>query len=167
MNHFISLETQSPCLYIRPDSGWSFWTKQSCDEARSPSKVSRLLSSWGKVSALASCVLQTHFSCVWLFATPWTVAHQVPQSMGFSRQENWSELPCPPPGDLPDPGIEPVSFVFPALAGGFYTTSAVLGLPEQRITDEWLKQQKCILSQFWRLEIQDQGVSRACSLSRC
>ena len=44
---------------------------------------------------------------VWLFATPWTVAHQAPQSVGFSRQEYWSGLPCTPPGDLPDPGIEP------------------------------------------------------------
>ena len=47
-------------------------------------------------------------SHVWLFATPWTVAHQVPLSMGFSRQEYWSGLPLPPE-DLPDPGIEPVS----------------------------------------------------------
>ena len=45
-------------------------------------------------------------SCVWLFVTLWTVAHQAPQSMGFSRQEYWSELPFPSPGDLPDPGIE-------------------------------------------------------------
>ena len=43
------------------------------------------------------------FSCVWLFVTPWTVAHQAPLSMGFSRQEHWSGLPCPSPGDLPDP----------------------------------------------------------------
>ena len=42
-------------------------------------------------------------------ATPWTVAHQAPLSIGFSRQESWSGLPCPPPGDLPDPGIEPAS----------------------------------------------------------
>ena len=49
------------------------------------------------------------FSHVWLFATPWTVACQATQSMGFSRQEYWSGLPCPPPGDLPDPGIKPVS----------------------------------------------------------
>ena len=42
-----------------------------------------------------------------LFATPWTVAHQAPPSMGFSRQEYWSGLPSSPPGDLPDPGIEP------------------------------------------------------------
>ena len=46
-------------------------------------------------------------SRVWLFATPWTIAHQAPLSMGFSRQEYWSGLPFPSPGDLPDPGIEP------------------------------------------------------------
>ena len=43
------------------------------------------------------------------FVTPWTVAHQAPLSMGFTRQEYWSRLPCPPPGDLPNPGIEPRS----------------------------------------------------------
>ena len=68
------------------------------------------------------CVL-SYFSSVELFATPWTVAHQAPLSMGFSRQECWSGLPCPPPGDLPDPGNEPVSLRSPALAGGFFTTS--------------------------------------------
>ena len=46
-------------------------------------------------------------SRVQLFVTPWTVALQVPPSMGFLRQEYWSGLPCPSPGDLPDPGIEP------------------------------------------------------------
>ena len=51
----------------------------------------------------------SHFSHVQLFATPWTVAHQAPPSMGFSRQEYWSGLPFPSPGDLPDPGIEPRS----------------------------------------------------------
>ena len=54
-------------------------------------------------------------SRVRLFATPWTVAYQAPQSMGFSRQEYWSGLPFPSPGDLPDPGIEPWS---PALQAG-------------------------------------------------
>ena len=48
-------------------------------------------------------------SHVQLFATPWTVAHQAPPPMGFSRQEYWSGLPFPSPGDLPDPGIEPRS----------------------------------------------------------
>ena len=53
------------------------------------------------------------------FATQWTVACQAPLSMGFPRQEYWSGLPFPPPGDLPHPGMEIVS---PALAGGFFTT---------------------------------------------
>ena len=56
---------------------------------------------------------------VQLFASPQTVAHQPPLSMGLPRQENWSQSPFPPPGDLPDPGIEPRS---PALADGFFTT---------------------------------------------
>ena len=59
-------------------------------------------------------------SHVQLFATPGTVAHQVPLSMGFSRQEHWRGLPFPPPGDLPDPGIYPASLVSPALAGRFF-----------------------------------------------
>ena len=58
------------------------------------------------------------------FATPWTIAHQAPLSMGFSRQEYWSGLPCPPTGDFPNPGIKPTSLMSPALAGDFFTTSA-------------------------------------------
>ena len=69
------------------------------------------------------CVL-SHFSCIQLFVTLWTVACQAPLSMGYSSYEYWSGLPCPPPGDLPDPGIEPASLMSPALAGGFFTTSA-------------------------------------------
>ena len=63
-------------------------------------------------------------SCLTLFATLWTVAHQIPLSMGFSRQEHWSGLPCPPPGDLPNPVIELLSLMPPALAGKLFTTSA-------------------------------------------
>ena len=59
-------------------------------------------------TGMRECVL-SHFSCVWLFVTTWTVAHQAPLSMGFSRQEYQSGLPCPSPGDLPGPGIKPVS----------------------------------------------------------
>ena len=55
------------------------------------------------------------FSCVQLFVTPWTVAHQAPLTMGFSRQGYWSGLPCPPPGNLPDPGIKPGCPVLPLL----------------------------------------------------
>ena len=65
------------------------------------------------------CVL-SHFSCVRLFETLWTIAHQAPLSMGFSRQEYWSELPCPPPGGLPDSGIEPVSPGILALQVDFF-----------------------------------------------
>ena len=54
---------------------------------------------------------------------PIVVARQAPLSVGFSSQGYWSGLPCPPAGDLPDPGIEPESPVSPALAGGFFTTS--------------------------------------------
>ena len=61
-------------------------------------------------------------SCVHLFVTPWTAAHQDPLSMGFSRQEYWSRLPFLPPADLPNPGIEPESSASPALASGFFTT---------------------------------------------
>ena len=60
------------------------------------------------------------FSHVQLFATPWTVARQAPLSMGFSRQEYWSGLPCPPPGDLPDPGDKTC---VSCIAGSFFTAS--------------------------------------------
>ena len=62
-------------------------------------------------------------SCVRLCVTLWTVACQSPLSIGFSRQEYWSKLPCPPPGDLPQ-GSNPMSLKFLALTGGFFTTSA-------------------------------------------
>ena len=63
-------------------------------------------------------------SHVQLFATLWTVVRQAPLSMGFSRQENWSWLPCPPPGDLSNPGIEPMSLMSPTLVGRFFPTNA-------------------------------------------
>ena len=63
-----------------------------------------------------ACML-SHFSHVLQFVTLWTVALGAPLSLGFSRQEYWSGLPCPPPGDLPDPGIKPLSLVSLALAG--------------------------------------------------
>ena len=68
----------------------------------------------------------SHFSHVQLFATLWTLAHWAPLSMGFSRQEYWSGLPGPPPGDLPVPGIQPASLRSSAFAGGFFffTTGA-------------------------------------------
>ena len=61
---------------------------------------------------------------LWLSVTPRTVAHQAPLSMGFPRQEYWGYFPFPSPGDLPYPGIEPLSLMSPALAGRFSTTSS-------------------------------------------
>ena len=55
-----------------------------------------------------ACMHARSLSRVWLYETPWTEACQAPLSMGFSREVYWSGLPCPPPGDLPDPGIEPI-----------------------------------------------------------
>ena len=70
----------------------------------------------------------SRFSRVRLYVTPWTVARQAPLSLGFFRQEYWSGLPFPSAGFLPNPGIEPTS---PALAGGFFTTSATREAPFQ------------------------------------
>ena len=66
---------------------------------------------------LLSCML----SRVWLFMTPWLIAHQAPLSMGFSRKDYWISLPFPTPGDLHEPGIELTSLVSPASAGRFFT----------------------------------------------
>ena len=74
----------------------------------------KLVSSFFGYVLCYACVL-SHFSRVRLFGTLWTVAYQAPLAIGFSRQEYWSGLLCPPPGDLPNPGIEPVSPASPAL----------------------------------------------------
>ena len=75
---------------------------------------------WGERHA---CVL-SHFSHVQLFATLWAITPQVPLTRGFSRQEYWSGLPFPSPGNLPDPGIKPTSLASPTSAGRFFTTNA-------------------------------------------
>ena len=80
------------------------------------------------------CVLSC-FSCVRLFVTLWTVVRQVPLFMGFSRQEYWSGLPCPRPGDLPNPGIEPMSRMSSALAGEFFTTGTTWEAPCKDVTE--------------------------------
>ena len=70
-----------------------------------------------------ACMHAHLLSCIWLFVTPWTVAHQAPLSMGFSRQKYWSGLP------FPHPVIEPTSFMSPVLAGGFFTASTTWEAP--------------------------------------
>ena len=74
-------------------------------------------------------------SCVQLFAPQWTVGHQALLSIGLSRQEYWSGLPCSPPGGLPNSGIEPKFLMSPALAGGFFTTSATWEAPYDLLTN--------------------------------
>ena len=78
------------------------------------------------MSLIISACMLSRFSCVQLFVTQWIVALQAPLSMGFSRQNYWSGLPFPSPGDLPYPKTEPVSLASPALPGGFFTTSSTL-----------------------------------------
>ena len=60
-----------------------------------------------------------------LFVMLWTVAHRIPLPMGFSKQEYFIGLPCPPPGDLLNPGIESASLMSPAFSGGFFTTNTI------------------------------------------
>ena len=100
---------------------------------RSPRLHSRLARRWNSNLLVlhpacfhfpAECPHACVPSRVQLFATLWTVARQAPLSMGFSRQEHWSGLPCPPPEDLPSPGIKPTSFTSPVFAGRFFTSGA-------------------------------------------
>ena len=70
------------------------------------------------------CVCVQSLSCVQLFVTPWTVAHQASLSEEFSRKDYWSGLPFPALGDLPNEGIEPTSLGFPTLAGEFFTIAS-------------------------------------------
>ena len=69
------------------------------------------------------CMCAKALQCVQVFGFLWTIAHQAPLSMGFSKQEYCSGFPCPPREDLPHPGIEPLSPGSPTLAAGFFTTS--------------------------------------------
>ena len=83
----------------------------------------QILYHWVTWKIIHQCV-QSHFSCVWLCMTLWTVACQAPLSKRFSRQEYWSGLPFPSPGDLPDPESQLTSVESAALTGGFFTTRA-------------------------------------------
>ena len=82
----------------------------------------RLLEKGSMHKCVCVCVYVLSCSVMSDSYDPMAVAHQAPLSIGFTSQEYWSRLPFPPPGDLLDPGIEPTSLVFPALAGGFFTT---------------------------------------------
>ena len=86
-------------------------------------RQTRLLDTWARSSHSSQLLyVLSCFSPVQLFTTPCTAVHQAPLSMAFSRQEYWSGLPHPPSGNLPKPGIKPMSFTFLVLAGVFFTT---------------------------------------------
>ena len=106
--HQTSFDVWVDKQYYSAKNGMSYWYKR----VRSIPKALY----WMKEASLGymlylciSCHPMKLLSRVWLFATPWTVAYQAPPSMGFSRQEYWSGLPFPSPGDLPNPGIKPGS----------------------------------------------------------
>ena len=101
---------------------WSLWKRRPSQAEGEPmaldsdKPVSSSLKKTGGLNEVINDCKETRMvadkmslSRVWLLATPWTVAYQAPLSMGFSRQEYWSGVPLPSPGDLPDPGIEPES----------------------------------------------------------
>ena len=101
--------------YERMRNPWELWANTYHDLKHPLSGCS-----FRVVTVKRVCML----SHVQLFAPLWTVAHQAPLSMGFPRQESWSRLPFPSPGDLPMPGVKPSSLMSPALADRFFTTSA-------------------------------------------
>ena len=117
------------CILNNPQMMMMFWIwgphfeKQGCRSIKLSSNT------WTKREL---CMHAQSLSRVWLFATLWTVAHQAPLSVKFPRQEYWSGLPFPPPGDLPGPGIEITSPEAPALAGRFFTTKPP-GKPQKGI----------------------------------
>ena len=94
-----------------------------------------LITEWASAS-VRKALGEGECSCVSLFVTPWTAAYQAPLSMGFSRQEHWSGLPCPPLGGLPDLELEPKSLISSARAGRFYTTSATWEAQESPVIDK-------------------------------
>ena len=130
------LSTASPadiasviCLYSQSQTGrwalwrlvrtWTWWLGEQESNHLLQGVPSRSLSHPLKSHV---CVL-SGFIHVQLFVTLRTIAHQAPLSRGFFRQEYWSGLPCPPPGDLPDPGIEPESLMSSEFADRVFTTN--------------------------------------------
>ena len=113
-------ENQQTPHHPQEYSIWSFEQLQYQEEnGKERALSSSLQQEKIPLSHRVMCLPSQSLFCVWLFATPWTVAHQAPPSLEFPRQENWSGWPFPTPGELSYPGIEPPS---PTLAGGFYTT---------------------------------------------
>ena len=143
--HHVPLGTAPfvPAAAARPSDSWDpeLMTEDSWNRHDSLTPITCRNYSWiwqihklpANVHLVCVCVCVRErvsvLSHVQLFATPWTVAHRAPLSIGFPRKEYWSGLPFPPPGDLLDPGIEPLSFSSPALAGRFFTAAPPGKLP--------------------------------------
>ena len=146
------------CVFVCVKS--SGVVKRTFGEIQHPKKNTYFSSTiwhWVFPTLMCACML-SHFNCIQLFVTLWTVAFQAPLSMGLSRQEYWSGLPGPRPGDLPNPWMEPVFLMSPALAGGFFTTRAyfiknciIVILYEIMYWEQWLPK-----SQLWFLNIKKQ-----------
>ena len=123
---YVCLLAISWCLYFA--ERWLFISSKNREVKRNWGHLTET-QNWCKYQT-RSCVCVCVLHHVWLFATPWTVAHQASLCMKFSGQEYWSRLPFPPLGDLPHPGIKPLS---PALASRFLTHWATLEAPSNKV----------------------------------
>ena len=119
--------SRAPAFADQPLSLCLWWVQSLPGGPGSWPLITPLPPLWFFQTRVCACMLFLQ-SCLTVVIL-WTVAHQDPLSMGFARQEYWSGLPCPPLGDLPNPGIEPGSLTSPALAGGFFTTSTTWEAP--------------------------------------
>ena len=119
-------KTGSPIADLTPKASWSYPRGYSFDIFHCCHLLLKNVFSSVEFAvgySLTCMFIVCMLSYVQLFVTPWTAAHQAPLSMELSRQEYWSGLPCPSPGDLSNPGIKPAVPVSPALAGGFFFTT--------------------------------------------
>ena len=109
------------CLLLCNQSGDCHQTEVIIPDSPAPFLLASMLVSASHLDTQNMCQVASVMSGS---VIPWTVAHQAPLSMAFSRQEYWSGLSFPSPGDLPDPGIKPASLMSPGSVGRFFTTSA-------------------------------------------
>ena len=136
---------QNWCFLSFQGAKWVNSPQHFCLPGNMPSlvEVGNCISSWSSRRSFLVCVL-SHFSRVWHFATLWIVACQAPLSMGFSRQEYWSGLPCPPPGALPHSGIEPRILCLLHWQAGSLPLA-----PPGKPQAEYIPQQTKFLVQWW------------------
>ena len=126
--NYLSVLWVCVCVCEEQWCGKNYFCRNTLQHPKKNMYFSSTIWHWVFLTVMCACVL-SHFNCIQLFTPLWTVAHQAPLSMGLSRQEYWSGLPCPPPGDLPSPGIKPTSLISLALAGGLFSTSATWEAP--------------------------------------